>query len=144
MIKLRRVRWALHVACMGRWEIVAEFWLASLKGTYRFCKTKALIRYNIKKDLKEIGWDVADLINVDQDGNLGSIKRREFLEQLRVLFSFSMRLGSTKLVNLWRKGKWFLDIKLTFDKQLMFSSYFRSAVYEHNHNMNLRPLSNKD
>jgi hypothetical protein len=32
MIKSRRMRWAWHVACLGRWELRTKFWLESLTG----------------------------------------------------------------------------------------------------------------
>jgi len=32
VIKSREMRWAVHVACMGRGEVFPGFWLGGLKG----------------------------------------------------------------------------------------------------------------
>jgi hypothetical protein len=51
MIKSRRMRWAGHVARMGRRGMHIRYWWVD----------------NIKMDLREIGWDGMDWIHLAQD-----------------------------------------------------------------------------
>jgi hypothetical protein len=54
MIKSRRIKWAGHVARMGRWKMRTRFWLESLKVTTLgrpMCKWED----NIQMELREIG-----------------------------------------------------------------------------------------
>jgi len=58
VIKSRRMRWAGHVACMGRGEACTGFWW----GNWRKETTG-----DIKMDLQEVGCGVMDWIELAQD-----------------------------------------------------------------------------
>ena len=54
VIKSRRMRWAVHVARMGRGALHAEFLYGNLKE--RGYSSKPRWQDNIKMDLQEVGW----------------------------------------------------------------------------------------
>jgi hypothetical protein len=59
MINLRRMRWAGHVARMGRRGMHVGFWWETRrKETTR--KARRRWKVNIKMDLREIGWGGMD------------------------------------------------------------------------------------
>jgi hypothetical protein len=60
MIKSRRMRWAGHVARMGRRGMHIGYWWESQKERDHWVE-------NIKMDLREIGWNGMDWIDLAQD-----------------------------------------------------------------------------
>jgi len=54
VIKLRRVRWTRHVACMGG-EGYTGFWVGKLEGKRQLGRPRCRWEDNIKMDLQEVG-----------------------------------------------------------------------------------------
>jgi hypothetical protein len=63
MIKSRRMRWAGHVARMGEKRNAYRILVGNPEGR----RPKHRWVDNIKMDLREIGWDGGDWINLAQD-----------------------------------------------------------------------------
>jgi hypothetical protein len=64
MIKSRRMKWAGHVARMGRRGMHIGFWWEKQKERDHYQDN---IMDNIKMGLREIGWGGTDLIDLAQD-----------------------------------------------------------------------------
>jgi hypothetical protein len=62
MIKSRRMRWAGQVARMGRRGMYIDYWWEIQKDRDHWEDQD-----HIKMDLREIGWDGGDWINLAQD-----------------------------------------------------------------------------
>jgi hypothetical protein len=62
MIKSRRMRWAWHVARIGRRGMHVGYWWENQKERDHWGDQD-----NIKMDLREIGWDGMDWIDLAQD-----------------------------------------------------------------------------
>jgi len=63
VIKSRRTRWTWHVARMG--EINAyKFFVAKPEKKGALGRTRHRWQDNIRKDLREIGWEVVDWIHL--------------------------------------------------------------------------------
>jgi hypothetical protein len=60
VIKSRRMRWAEHVARMGRSGIHRGFWRESEKKVDKLGRPRRRWVDNIKMDLREIGWGDMD------------------------------------------------------------------------------------
>jgi hypothetical protein len=67
MIKSRRMRWAGHVARMGEEMNAYNILVGNLKGKKPLGRPRRRWMDNIKMDLREIGWNVMDLIDLPQD-----------------------------------------------------------------------------
>jgi hypothetical protein len=67
MIKSRRVRWAGHVARMGEERNAYRILLGKPEGKSPLGRTRRKWVDNIKMDLREIGWDSMDWIDLTQD-----------------------------------------------------------------------------
>jgi hypothetical protein len=67
MIKSRRMKWAEHVARMGEKRIAYRILVGKPKGKRSLGRSRRRWVDNIKMDLKEIGWDGVDWIDVVQD-----------------------------------------------------------------------------
>jgi hypothetical protein len=67
MIKSRRMRWADYVAQWGRRGIRIGYWWESQKVRHHWEDQEVGGLYNIKIDLREIGWDGMDWIDLSQD-----------------------------------------------------------------------------
>jgi hypothetical protein len=65
IIKSRRMRWAGHVARMGRRELLVEM----PEGKRPIGRPRRRWVDNIKRDLGEVGWGDVDLIGLPQDTN---------------------------------------------------------------------------
>ena len=68
VIKLRRMRWAGHVACMGESRAVYRVLVGKPEGTRPVGRPRHRWEDNIKGDLKEVGWGM-DWIDLTQDGD---------------------------------------------------------------------------
>jgi hypothetical protein len=67
VIKSRRMRWAGHVACMGEGRCVYRVLVGSPKGKRPLGRRRRKWEGNIKMDLREIGIDGANGIQLAQD-----------------------------------------------------------------------------
>jgi hypothetical protein len=70
MIKSRRMRWAGHVARMGENRNAYSILVGKPEGKGPLGRPRRRWVYNIKMDLKEIGWDGMDWIDLAWDRNL--------------------------------------------------------------------------
>jgi hypothetical protein len=66
MIKSRRMRWAGHVARMGRRGMYIGYWWGKPEGKRPLGRPRRRWMDNIKMDLREIGWDGVDWIELAQ------------------------------------------------------------------------------
>ena len=66
VIKSRRMRWAGHVARMGRGEVYTEFWWGNLKERKPPGRPRHRREDNIKIDLQEVGCGGMDWIELAQ------------------------------------------------------------------------------
>jgi hypothetical protein len=66
--KSRSIRWAGHVECMGRGQVLTGFWLGGPKGRdhWKDLGVAGRIILNIKMELWERGIDMANWIRLDQ------------------------------------------------------------------------------
>jgi hypothetical protein len=62
MIKSRKIRWARHIAQMGRRGMHIGYW-----WEYQKERDHWEDQYNIKMDLREIGWDGTDWSDLAQN-----------------------------------------------------------------------------
>jgi hypothetical protein len=67
MIKLRRMRWAGHVARMGEKGLAYRILVGKPEGKRPLGRQRRGWVDNIKKHLREIGWDGMDCIHLVQD-----------------------------------------------------------------------------
>jgi hypothetical protein len=67
MTKSRRMRWAGHVARMGRRGMHIGYWWESQEGKRPLGRRRRRWLDNIKMHLKEIGWGGMDWIDLAQD-----------------------------------------------------------------------------
>jgi hypothetical protein len=72
MTKLRRMRWAGHVARMGEKRNANRTLVEKTRRKEATRKTKMWVD-NIKMDVREMGWDVVDWIDVAQVGTSGEL-----------------------------------------------------------------------
>jgi hypothetical protein len=66
-IKLRRMRWAGHVARMGAKRNAYRILVGKPEGKRPLERPRRRWVDNIKMDLRDIGWDCMDLIDLAQD-----------------------------------------------------------------------------
>jgi hypothetical protein len=80
VIKLRRMRWARHVARMGERRGVYRVLVGRPEGKRPLGRPRRRWEYNIKLDLKEIGIDGGSMAGFCEHGAepWGSIKRAGF------------------------------------------------------------------
>jgi hypothetical protein len=69
IIKLRRMRWAKHVAQMREKRNAYRLLVGKLEGWRPLGRPRRGLVDNIKKDLGEIGWSCVDWICLAQDRN---------------------------------------------------------------------------
>jgi hypothetical protein len=67
MIKSRRMRWAGHLARMGRRRMHIVYWGGMPKTKRPLGRPRRKWVDNIKMDLREIGWDGIDWIDLAQN-----------------------------------------------------------------------------
>jgi hypothetical protein len=67
MIKSRRMRWAGHVARMGAKRNAYRILVGKPEGRKPLGRPRRMWLYNIKIDLREIGWDLVDWVNLAED-----------------------------------------------------------------------------
>jgi hypothetical protein len=67
VIKSRRMRWAGHVAHMGKEELCIGFWLGNLRERDRLGDPCNRWEDNIRMDLQEVGCGCKDWIRLAQD-----------------------------------------------------------------------------
>jgi hypothetical protein len=67
MIKSRRMRWAGHVARMGKKSNAYRIMVGKPEGKRPIGRSRRRWVDNIKMDLREIGWDAIDWIELAQD-----------------------------------------------------------------------------
>jgi transcription termination factor 2 len=90
MIKSRRLRWAGHVARMGEKRNAYRILVGNPEGKRLLGRQRRRWVDNIKMDLREIGWDGEDWIDLAQDRDhrralvnaVMNIERWEVLEWL--------------------------------------------------------------
>jgi hypothetical protein len=66
-MKLRRMRWAGHVARMGEKRNAYRILVGKPEGKRPLGRPRLMWVDNIKIDLREIGWDGMDSIDLAQD-----------------------------------------------------------------------------
>jgi hypothetical protein len=69
MIKSRRMRWAGHVARMGETRNAYRIFVEKPEGKRPIGRPRRSWVDNIKMDLREIGWDGRNWIELAQDGD---------------------------------------------------------------------------
>jgi hypothetical protein len=69
MINSKRMRWAGHVARMGETRNVYRILVRKPEGTRSLGRPRRKWVDNIKMDLREIGWDGMDWIELAEDRN---------------------------------------------------------------------------
>jgi hypothetical protein len=69
MIKSRRMRWAGHVARIGEKRNAYRILVGKPEGKRQLGRPRRRWVNNIKMELREIGWDGVDWIDMAQDGN---------------------------------------------------------------------------
>jgi hypothetical protein len=67
MIKSRRMRWAGHIARMGERRNAYRILVGKPEGRSPLGRPRRMWVNNIKMDLREIGWDGIDWIDLAQD-----------------------------------------------------------------------------
>jgi hypothetical protein len=67
MIKSRKMRWAGHVARMGETRNAYRILVGYPEGKRPLGRPKRRWIHNIKMDLREIGWDGRDWVDLAQD-----------------------------------------------------------------------------
>jgi hypothetical protein len=67
VIRSRRMRWAGHAARMGEWRNAYRMLVERPEGERPLVRPRHGWVDNIKMDLREIGWDGRDWINLAQD-----------------------------------------------------------------------------
>ena len=67
MIKLRRMRWAGHVACMGERGGVYRVLVGKPEDTEKLGRDRCRWEDNIKMDLQEVGWRDMDCVDLAQE-----------------------------------------------------------------------------
>jgi hypothetical protein len=67
MIKLRRMRWAEHLARMGDKQHAYRILVGKPEGKRPLGRRRHRWEDNIKMDLREIGWGGMDWIDLSQD-----------------------------------------------------------------------------
>jgi hypothetical protein len=67
VIKSRRMRWAGHVARMGRGEACTGFWWGNLEGKRQLGRPRRRWEDNIMMDLQDVGYWGMDWIELAQD-----------------------------------------------------------------------------
>jgi hypothetical protein len=67
MIKSRRMRWARHVSRMGATRTTYRILVGKPEGRRPLGRPRRRWVDNIKMDLREIGWDGMDCIDLAQD-----------------------------------------------------------------------------
>jgi hypothetical protein len=67
MIKSRRMRWTGHVAQMGEKRNVYRILVGKPEGKRPLGRPRRRWVDNIKMDLREVGWNGMDLIDLSQD-----------------------------------------------------------------------------
>jgi len=67
MIKLRRIRWAGHVACMGETRDIYRVLVEKLEGKRPLRRPRHRWEDNIMMDLQEVGCEGMDWIELAQD-----------------------------------------------------------------------------
>jgi hypothetical protein len=71
MIKLRKTRWARHVANMGRKRNIHKVLVEKSERKIPLGRPRSKCEDNIKIELKGIGWQGTDWIHLDQDRDQG-------------------------------------------------------------------------
>ena len=67
VVKSRRMRWAGHVALMGRGELHTGFWWGNMRGKRPLGRPRNRWEDDIKMDLQELGCGDVDWIELAQD-----------------------------------------------------------------------------
>jgi hypothetical protein len=67
VIKLRRMRWAGHVACMGEGRGAYRILVGRPEGRRPLGRPRRRWEDNIKMDLKDVGWGGMDWIDMAED-----------------------------------------------------------------------------
>jgi hypothetical protein len=67
MLKSRRIGWAGHVARMGEKRSAYRILVGKPEGKKPLVRTRLVWVDNIKMDIREIGWDGMDWIDLAQD-----------------------------------------------------------------------------
>jgi hypothetical protein len=85
VIKSRRMRWAVHVACMGARRCIYRVLLGKPEGKRPLGRLRHRWEDYIKMGLQKGGWGAGQVVGTCKCGNelWGFIKCGEFLDQLR-------------------------------------------------------------
>jgi hypothetical protein len=70
MIKPRRKKWAVHVACMGAMRNAFNILVGKFQGKRTLGRNRRRLKDNIRMDLREIGWEGVDWILLAEDTDL--------------------------------------------------------------------------
>jgi hypothetical protein len=81
------MRWEEHVASMGEMANAYNILVGKLEGKRQLVRTRCRGEDNIRKDLREIGWEDVDWIHLAQDRY-----------QWRALVNMAMNLRIPKMV----------------------------------------------
>jgi hypothetical protein len=67
VIRPRKMRWAQNVARMGGMRNTHDILTGKFKGKRPLGRSRGRWEYNIRMDLREIGWECVDWIRLTQD-----------------------------------------------------------------------------
>jgi hypothetical protein len=67
VIKSRKMRWAVHVACMGEMRNAYKVLVAKSELKTQFGRLGRRRKSNIRMDFREIGWEGVEWIHLAQD-----------------------------------------------------------------------------
>jgi hypothetical protein len=92
MIKSRRMRWAGHVARMGEKKNAYRILVGKPEGKRQLGRPRRRWVCNIKIDLREIGWDGMDWIDLAQD-------REQWRAVVNMVMNLQVRLNAGKFLS---------------------------------------------
>jgi hypothetical protein len=98
MIKLRRMRWAGHVACMGEKRNACRILVGKLEGKRPLGRPRRRWEDNIRMDLREIGWGGMDWIHLAQD-------RDQCRALVNTVMNLQVPLNVVKFLSSWAIGR---------------------------------------
>jgi hypothetical protein len=66
---MKEMVWTGHVACMGQMRNAYTILVGKPEGKRPFRRPRSRWEVNISTDLREIGWEIVDWVNMVQDMN---------------------------------------------------------------------------
>ncbi|KAJ4432614.1 hypothetical protein ANN_21237 [Periplaneta americana] len=112
-IKSRRLRWAGHVARIGESRNAYRVLVGRPEGKRPLWRPRRRWENNIKMDLRELGYDDRDWINLAQDR-----------DQWRAYVRAAVNLRPLSRLGMMSRGKWILFLNSTISVQEYFANIY--------------------